>query len=85
MPVFPRPPSLPADLDVASIRAKTRYIPSGTASYTQDDFALAIGVPVGTVRQWEQRRRKPCGAARVLLALIDRDPGIVSGVLERME
>ena len=85
MSVFPRPPSLPDDFDVAAIRAKTRYIPGGTASYTQDDFATAIGVPVGTVRQWEQGRRRPCGAARVLLAMIDREPGIVAGVLEPME
>ena len=81
MSLLPKAPPIPADLDVAAIRAKTRYASYGDASYTQEDFALAVGVPVGTVRQWEQRRRKPTGAARVLLALIDRNPAIVSTVL----
>jgi putative transcriptional regulator len=34
---------------------------------TQDKFAALMGISVGTLRNWEQRRRKPEGPARVLL------------------
>jgi putative transcriptional regulator len=44
---------------------------------TQRTFADAIGVPVKTVRNWEQGRRKPTGPALVLLLLVQRDPWIV--------
>jgi putative transcriptional regulator len=32
---------------------------------------------LGTLQGWEQGRRRPEGPARVLLALIDKRPGIV--------
>jgi putative transcriptional regulator len=47
---------------------------------TQRSFAAAIGVPVKTVSNWEQGRRKPTGPALVLLSLIQRDPWIVFDV-----
>jgi DNA-binding transcriptional regulator YiaG len=56
-----------AALNVAAIRAKALLDPGGPC-LTQENFARAIGVPVGTLRQWEQGRRQPTGAARVLLA-----------------
>jgi len=31
-------------------------------------------VEVGTLRNWEQRRRTPTGSAQVLLRAIERDP-----------
>jgi putative transcriptional regulator len=48
---------------------------------TQAAFADSIGVPVKTLRNWEQRRREPTGPARVLLALIARNPSIVQTML----
>jgi putative transcriptional regulator len=54
------------EIDVASVRAKTEL--------SQDDFAATFGLKVGTLRHWEQKLRRPVGAARVLLTLIDRDP-----------
>jgi putative transcriptional regulator len=56
-------------IDVAAIRSKT--------SLSQAAFAQRIGVPVGTLRNWEQGRRSPQGPARVLLSLLDRNPCIV--------
>jgi hypothetical protein len=56
-------------------RAKTRY--SVYSCYTQENFARALGISLGTLRQWEQKRRRPTGAARVLLALLDRDPAVL--------
>jgi putative transcriptional regulator len=41
---------------------------------SQAAFARRIGVPVDTVRNWEQGRRAPQGAARALLRIIDRAP-----------
>jgi putative transcriptional regulator len=58
-----------AEPDVAAIRAKT--------GLCQRAFAGSIGVAVGTLQGWEQGRRRLKGPARVLLALIDRRPGIV--------
>ena len=62
-------------LDVRSIRLNASYIGS-----TQLSFSDAIGVPVKTLRNWEQRRRTPTGPARVLLSLIAKDPWIVFDV-----
>lgn len=65
----------PPGEDVASIRART--------SLSQTAFAKQIGVSVATLRNWEQGRRRPDGPARVLLALLDHDPGIVKRTLSK--
>jgi putative transcriptional regulator len=44
---------------------------------TQPVFARTFGVSVATVRNWEQRRRRPEGAARVLLRVIEMNPTAV--------
>ena len=41
---------------------------------SQNNFANLIGISVGTLRNWEQGRRKPEGPARVLLSIVDRHP-----------
>jgi putative transcriptional regulator len=45
--------------DVRSIRKKY--------GLSQEKFAILLGISVSTLRNWEQGRRKPEGAARVLL------------------
>ncbi len=45
---------------------------------SQEEFAASIGVPVGTVTNWEQGRRQPTGAAKVLLALLAKKPSLVA-------
>jgi putative transcriptional regulator len=65
--------TIPYAIDVAAIRNKT--------GLSQAAFARRIGVPVGTIRNWEQGRRSPQGPARVLLALLDRNPRIVEETL----
>jgi len=69
------PPSS-VNIDVRQIRLASHGIGA-----TQRTFAGAIGVPVKTVRNWEQGRRKPTGPALVLLTLIQRDPWIVFDVV----
>lgn len=59
--------------DVAAIRKRT--------GLSQAAFAQQIGVSIGTLRNWDQGRRCPNGPARVLLALLDKDPGIVARTL----
>ncbi len=41
---------------------------------TQDKFAALMGISVGTLRNWEQGRRKPEGPARVLLRVAAEHP-----------
>src|SRR6516164_9760959 len=48
---------------------------------SQEEFAATFGVPLGTLRHWEQGLRRPEGAARVLLNVIDVRPDVVAHVL----
>jgi putative transcriptional regulator len=73
-PAPPSRPSIPDRIDVAAIRRRT--------GLSQPTFAARIGVPVATLRNWEQGHRSPQGPARVLLALLDRNPRIVLETLE---
>jgi putative transcriptional regulator len=41
---------------------------------TQAAFALRIGVPIDTIRNWEQGKRLPAGPAKALLKVIHRTP-----------
>ena len=61
--------------DVVAIRGRT--------GLSQPAFAKSIGVPLGTLKNWEQGRRRPRGPARVLLALIEKRPWIVQAELGR--
>ena len=47
-----------------------------TFNASQGEFAKFMGVSVGTVRNWEQGRRHPTGAARVLLMIAMRRPDL---------
>ena len=64
---------MPLLADVAAIRART--------GLSQAAFADQIGVSAATLRNWEQGRRCPEDPARVLLALLARDPRIVQTML----
>ena len=44
---------------------------------SQAKFASLMGVSVATLRNWEQGRRKPTGAAKVLLRVASRHPEVV--------
>ena len=53
----------------------------GQTGLTQIAFASRIGVPVETVRNWEQGKRSPRGPARALLKVIERAPEAAFAVL----
>ncbi|WP_253308110.1 MULTISPECIES: helix-turn-helix domain-containing protein [unclassified Rickettsia] len=48
---------------------------------TQEQFATTFGVSVATLRNWEQGRRLPTGAARLLIKIIEKEPETVKRVL----
>lgn len=50
---------------------------------TQAEFAARLGVPIETIRNWEQGKRSPRGPARALLAVIAHDPEMVFAALAR--
>ena len=53
------------------------------ARLTQQEFAARLGVPVETIRNWEQGKRMPRGPARALLAVIAHAPETVFAALAR--
>jgi putative transcriptional regulator len=55
------------------VRAQTKL--------TQAEFASRIGVPIETVRNWEQGKRSPRGPARALLKLVEMAPAVAFAVL----
>jgi len=44
---------------------------------TQNEFAKLLNISVATLRNWEQGRRRPEGAARVLLNVAQRHPEVL--------
>jgi putative transcriptional regulator len=44
---------------------------------SQDQLARVLCVSPATVRSWERGHRRPAGAARVLLRVIEREPDAV--------
>jgi putative transcriptional regulator len=69
-----RPPQVDAGY-ARRVRSQTRL--------TQAEFASRIGVPIETVRNWEQGKRHPRGPARALLRLLDEAPNVAFQVLSR--
>jgi putative transcriptional regulator len=66
-------PIVPPQVNVKSIRDKLHL--------SQQEFARRYGFPVATVKNWEQKRRQPEGAARILLKVIERNPAAVDEAL----
>ena len=57
-------------LDAAAYTRRVRR----RTGLTQAAFAARIGVPLDTVRNWEQGKRLPAGPAKALLKILDRAP-----------
>jgi len=49
---------------------------------SQTEFAALLGISVKTLQNWEQGRRNPRGAARVLLRVAAKHPEAVWDVVE---
>jgi putative transcriptional regulator len=49
---------------------------------SQSEFATLMGISVKTLRNWEQGRRAPEGAARVLLQVAAKHPEVIWDVVK---
>ena len=49
---------------------------------SQEDFARRFGIPIGTLRDWEQHRSKPDQAAESYLKVIAKNPKAVMKALD---
>ncbi len=75
------PPATDAQL------ARARRVPHVRAirrsmNLTQEQFAERFGLPLGTVRDWEQGAHRPDRAAQVLLTVIAKNPDAVIRALK---
>jgi putative transcriptional regulator len=66
------PPSRSFDFPETEVRALRQQF-----GLSQDKFAHLVGISVGTLRNWEQGRRKPEGPARVLLSIAAKHPEVL--------
>ncbi len=64
---------IPESVDVAKLRSQL--------GLSQAAFARAFGLDVTAIHAWEQGRRQPDRAARVLLAVIGKEPQAVMRAL----
>jgi putative transcriptional regulator len=63
----------PKEVDVRAIRRRL--------GLSQTGFAMRYGLSPAAVREWEQHRRQPDPAARVLLRVIEKEPEAVERAL----
>ena len=73
-------PAVPAVAETATPLPAVRDL-RRRARLTQLEFAARLGVPVETIRNWEQGKRAPRGPARALLAVIAHSPEAVFAAL----
>ena len=65
---------VPSNIDVSAIRASMQM--------TQTQFATQFGLSKRTLQDWEQGRRSPTGASRVLLTVLSKEPEAVKRALQ---
>ena len=65
-----------AAVDVKAIREANRM--------TQADFAKAFRLKLGTVRDWEQGRRRPDTGSVIFLKMVEADPGAVRSIIAKI-
>lgn len=68
---------IPALIDVKQLRAKI--------GLSQGEFAERYGFSISAIRNWEQGIREPEGPARVLLALIERNPTLIENEIKKIQ
>ncbi|MGH7161698.1 MAG: helix-turn-helix domain-containing protein [Acetobacteraceae bacterium] len=64
---------VPEMVDTAALRARL--------GLSQAAFARSFGIDLGALQAWEQGRRRPDRTARILLAVIAREPEAVRRAL----
>ena len=71
-----RPPSRSTHFDEPDVRSLREK-----HGLSQSKFAALMGISVGTLRNWEQGRRRPEGSARILLKVVEKHPEAVFDVV----
>jgi putative transcriptional regulator len=66
---------VPVEVDVKAIRRRLKM--------SQREFATRFGFSIGTLQNWERGHRRPEGAARALLKVIEKRPDAVLDALSR--
>jgi putative transcriptional regulator len=79
-------PPIPLGTDEELARIGLIHIPNPVKlrrklGMTQEEFATAYRIPVGTLRDWEQGRKFPDSTARAYLIVIAADPERVAKLL----
>lgn len=62
-------------VDIKGIRSRAGMI--------QEEFAMAFGISISTLRHWERGDRSPAGPARVLLNVMVKEPKAVLRALSQ--
>lgn len=68
---------VPDEIDVKALRKANNM--------TQETFARTYGFTKSSVREWEQRRRRPDRTARIVLSMIAHEPAVLKKVLHRVD
>lgn len=75
------PPSTDEELERGVLGRRVR-LARQAAGLSQQEFAARFRIPVATLRDWEQGRRKPDAASLAYLTVIEREPEAVLRALQ---
>ncbi len=67
------------EIDIPAIELPPEQIKAirQTMNLSQSVFAKVLNVSLSSVRQWEQGKRQPTGATKVLLELLEKSPNLL--------
>lgn len=89
VPSVPDPEAFEATMAAHGVMAERRHVPETVdvralrerLGMSREEFAIRFGLDARTIEAWEQGRRQPEPATRILLKVIERDPAVVEAVL----
>ena len=70
------------DAEAAQHAARYTRMVRKRLGLTQQELAQRINVSLDTIRNWEQGKRVPTGAAKALLKILDRSPETALAALQ---
>lgn len=76
------PDALPLDFERLKMVPRVRSL-RRALGLTQEEFSARYHIPVGTLRDWEQRRSVPDAPARAYLEVIAAEPDMVAKAFVR--
>ncbi|MEY4363594.1 MAG: hypothetical protein RLZZ24_946, partial [Pseudomonadota bacterium] len=72
-----------ADDDASAMQEAAKHVKRvrRRLGFSQAEFATRIDVSLETIRNWEQGKRSPTGAAKALLKILDKAPDVALAAL----